>query len=146
MSFETLEVRKKRLEAFEGETLKRFVSNTPLGYTDTDEEMASEAKRQTKIDLYHSGSQLVYGGTFDSTEDLLNAMAEVDSDEMIELLMSLKFLELFFGDNSMDDSDNSAKKAIYYESKYDQTLKKVSNKLLADLTPSKQPNRPRFSR
>ena len=46
----------------------------------------------------------------------------------------------------MQQGDKAEKKAIFYESKYDKKLRKVSTKLLSDLTPPQLAKRIRFSR
>jgi hypothetical protein len=146
MSFSAIEITRTRLDAFEGESLKRFESSTDLSLSETDAEMAEEAVREVKIDLSDLASKLVYNGTYADYDELLDEMANADNDEMISRLMHIKFLELFFADNSMSEDDKAYQKSVFYEGKYVKEVKKVSNTLLAQVTPSRMPNRPKFTR
>jgi hypothetical protein len=145
MAFDDLNVNKKRLMAFEGETLKRHSSHTRLGLSDSDPEMASEAVKEVKLDLIDLTNKYFYDSTYDTFEDLLDDLEANDSDKMIERLMAIKFLELFFADQTLS-GDSSEEKATFYERKYEAEKPKVANMLLANLADPKLPNRIRFSR
>lgn len=146
MSYTNLELTRDDLDAFESKTLSGFSSSTTLGLTDNDGLMASEAKAFVKLDLFDSASELVYNGTYADVAGLLDAMLAADDDGRIVRLIALKFLELFFGDNSYEPDGNAARKAAYYENKYELEVRKTSNLLLANMDTAKQPNRIRFSR
>lgn len=144
-TFETIEVTIERIKAFEGESLKRFSAQTDLGLADNDAVMAVEAQRQVKLDIVDDTNKYYYNSTYDTITELLDAIADKDEDSMIERLMTIKFLELFYADQSID-SDMADKKASYYESKYFAELPKTTTSLLANLDTPKVPNRPKFVR
>lgn len=145
MAFSDLSVTRNNIDALEGNTLKRHSSNTTLGLTENDDDMASKAEKEVKVDIFDSASQHYYQGDYSTKDELLDAMEQADSDGLIEDLMALKFLELFFNDEHIGETDGGDK-AMFYESKYNQQLPKVVTTILADLTPAKNQNRVRLSR
>jgi hypothetical protein len=145
MAFDDLSVRLDRLKAFEGETLKRHSANTQLGLSETDPQMSQEAVTEVKLDLIDLTNKYFYDSTYSTFIDLLDALEAKDSDKMIERLMAIKFLELFFADQTLS-GDSFEEKATFYERKYEAEKPKVANALLANLDEPKLPNRVRFSR
>lgn len=145
MAFDDLSVRLGKLKALEGETLKRHSANTLLGLSPTDPEMATEAEDQVRLDLIDSTNRYLHDSTYSNSTGLLDALEAADTNNMIERLMAIKFLELFFADQTLE-GDQSSKKAAFYESKYESERIKVANVLLASLDEPKIPNRVRFSR
>lgn len=146
MAFADKDVQLSRLEAFEGETLKRHSAQTTLGIAPNDAQMASEAVAEVRLDLFDNVSKHFYDGSYANETALLDALADEDDNDLIERLMALKFLELFFGDQSWDEGSNADKKASFYEAKYDREVGKVANALMANLDDPKLPNRIKFSR
>lgn len=145
MAFDDLTVRLKRLKAFEGETLKRHKSHTRLGLSDTDPEMSTEAENKVRLDIIDATNKYFYDSTYSTFTELLDALEAVDTHNMLERLMAIKFLELFFADQTLE-GDQSSEKATFYERKYESEKTKVANMLLASLDEPKTPNRVRFSR
>lgn len=145
MAFSNLSVKRENIDALEGNTLKRHTSGTTIGLTDNDDDMADKAFTEVKVDIFDRASQHFYQGDYSTKDALLDDLEDVDSDGLIEDLMVLKFLELFFNDEHIGETDGGDK-AMFYEKKYNQQLPKVVSILLADLDPAKQQNQVQFSR
>lgn len=145
MAFSSLSVKRKNIDAFEGNTLSRHSSSTSLGLTENDDDMASKAEKEVRVDLFDGASKHFYQGDYSTKNELLDALESADDDGLIEDLMAIKFLEFFFNDEHIGEADGGDK-AMFYESKYNQQLPKVLTLLLADLTPSKNQNRVKLSR
>lgn len=145
MAFSSNSVTRNRLDAFEGATLSNFSSGTTLGLTSNDDDMASEAEKEVKINILDKTDKYFHDGTYSSRTELLDALDNVDDDDMIERLMALKFLEMFFGDQHIGETDGGDK-AVFYERKYNNELPQVVSYLTSRLDPPKQKNIPRFSR
>lgn len=145
MAFSDLSVTRENIDALEGNTLRRHSSSTTLGLTDNDDDMAQKAETEVKVDLFDEASKHYYQGDYSTKNELLDDMEGADSDGLIEDLMALKFLELFFNDEHIGETDGGDK-AVFYEHKYNVQLPKVSSLLLADLEEPKVQNKVRFSR
>lgn len=145
MAFSDNEVKRAKLDAFEGSTLAKFSSATTLGLASNDVDMATEAKKEVKLDILSRSDRHYHDETYDSRTKLLDDMDDQDDDDLIETLMALKFLEMFFGDQHIGDTDGG-QKAQFYEAKYNQALPTTVTYLLSRLDTPKQQNVPRWSR
>lgn len=145
MAFSDNKVKLDNLKAFEGSTLKNFNSSTNLGLASNDAEMASEAKKEAKLGILDKTDKLYHNGTYSSRDALLNALDAVDDDDLIERLMALKFLEMFFADQHIGETDGGDK-AVFYESKYNSELPQVVSYLTSRLDKPKERNIPKYSR
>lgn len=145
MPFSNNSVTRDKLDAYEGATLKNHSSTTTLGLADNDDDMASEAQTEVKLDLLDRTDKAYYNETYESRDALLDALDAVDDDGMIETLMAFKFLEYFFGDQAIGELDGGDK-AIFYERKYNNKLPQVVSYLTSRLDPPQTPNVVKFSR
>jgi hypothetical protein len=145
MAFNDLSVNLDKLMAFEGETLKRHQAHTPLGLAENDVHMSNEAESEVKMDVIDLTNKYFFDSTYSDLASLLDDLAEKDTENMLERLMSIKFLELFFADQTLS-GDSAEEKATFYERKYEAEKTKVVNMLLSYLDKPKIPNRVRFSR
>jgi len=145
MPFSDLSVTRNNIDAFEGNTLSRHSSSTTLGLTENDDDMASKAVKEVRVDIFDRASKHYYQGDYSTKNELLDALESADGDGLIEDLMAIKFLEFFFNDEHIGETDGGDK-AVFYEGKYNQQLPKVVTTLLADLTPAKNQNVVRFTR
>lgn len=145
MAFSDLSVTRDNIDAYEGNTLSRHSSSTTLGLTENDDDMANKAEKEVMVDLFDRASKHYYQGDYNTKKELLDALEGVDEDDRIDDLMALKFLEFFFNDEHIGETDGGDK-AMFYESKYNQQLPKVVTMLLADLTPAKNQNVVKFKR
>jgi len=145
MAFSDLSVTRSNIDAYEGNTLSRHSSSTTLGLTENDDDMAQKAEKEVKVDLFDRASQHYYQGDYSTKNELLDALESADEDDRIEDLMALKFLEFFFNDEHIGETDGGDK-AMFYEQKYNQQLPKVVTMLLADLSTPQNQNQVVFRR
>lgn len=143
MPFSDLTIKRSDIDGVMGSTFKNYPDpGTNLKLSDTDSTKLTNALRELKLDLQEDMSDLLDDGDeFDTFTEILDALYDADTENMLKLVLVYKFLELFFRDDSVSPDDNKARLSDEFGAKYFHYLRRTESWLRGRLSTKKVPIR-----
>ena len=135
MAFSSVTITRSDIDSAEGSTLQYHSSGTTLGLSEHDDDVLSNAKNELELDLSEKAQHLVNDEVYANATAALDALADVDDNNMLKQLLLYKFLELFFNDDASTPESGQAQKARQYEGKYFHYLDRTVDHLMSKLDP-----------
>lgn len=141
MAYSSLTITRDDINSYEGVTFSKYndYSGT-LGLDISDTQVLAAAKREMKTDLIDDVRDLYENGTYESETAVLDALYAADSDSELEVVLTFKFLELWFKSDSDSMDSLSWENFKLYHQKYLYTKQKALRRLRRELaTPASPP-------
>lgn len=143
MPFSSLTLTRDDIDAFEGETF-RDVNVVAVGSTVSlstrDTLVLDKAKSELQTDILEKLGGYVTDGTYASETALLDALYEVDNEDLLVNVLTYKFLELWFQQDATNMDGMAYAKAGNYYRKYVNYLQINLQRLTGSLsTPRRVP-------
>lgn len=144
MAWNDLTLDRDSIDAFEKSTfngLNITTGNTVLGIDEDDNLTLDKAKKMLEADVVDSMRQLVNDETFATDSAMLDGIIAVDTRELLEDLLTYKFLELWFYQDSTHEDSKSMYSAKKYYRMYSHYLPINLQRLAGELATVKKVNR-----
>lgn len=122
MAYSDLDITRDDIDGYEGVTFDSYSSSTFLGLGNRDDSVLSKAKKELRADILDNTGQFWRDGDYDTETDLLDAIYDADSEELLKELLCLKFLTLWFFQDAQSEGSLSYSKARSYHHKYTRYL------------------------
>ena len=141
MPYTDLTITRSDIDAYEGVTFANYnETSTTLKIDVNDAQVLAAAQRELKTDLIDKCRHLYENGTYASEEAVLDDLYANDADKQLEQLLTFKFLELWFKQDSDSKDSLSWDNFQIYHSKYTYFKDIAVRRLMAKLsTPVSSP-------
>ena len=145
MPFSSLTLTRSDIDSFEGQTFKDVyvtAGSSTLNISEFDDETLTKANEELKTDILEKTTDFLNDDTYDTQTALLDALYDVDDENLLKNLLTYKFFELWFFQDANHEESFAFRKFTYYRSKYQHYLH-INTKRLAGLL-SDPKNAPRI--
>lgn len=143
MPFSSLTLTRDNIDAFEGETFRDLnvvAAGSTVGISTRDTLVLDKAKGELQTDILEKLGGYVTDGTYASETALLDALYDVDTEELLIDLLTYKFFELWFQQDATNTDSMAYVKAGNYYRKYVNYLQINLQRLAGSLsTPRRVP-------
>ena len=147
MPFSSLTLTRNDIDAFEGETFRDLNvvgGGTTLGISTRDTLVLSKAKSEMQTDILETMNKYIVNGTYANETALLDAIYDVDDENLLKNVLTYKFFELWFQQDATHQDSMAFDKARRYYEKYVHYLKINLQRLAGSLPVPRQVPRMRM--
>ena len=147
MAFSDLTLTRNDIDALEELTFRGVnvtTGTTTLNLSEKDNLILSKAIKLLKTDILEQLRDYINDETYSTEVALLDAIYDIDTEDLLVDLLSYKFLELWFAQDATHKDSYSFSKAMKYYNMYNQYLTANLRRLSGLLSKPKTAPRVRF--
>jgi hypothetical protein len=147
MAFSDLTLTRNDIDALEELTFKGVnvtTGTTTLNLSEKDNLILDKAIKLLKTDILEQLREYINDDTYSTETSLIDAIYDIDTEDLLVDLLSYKFLELWFSQDATHKESYSFQKAGKYYAMYNQYLTGNLRRLSGLLTKPKTTPRVRF--
>lgn len=125
MAFSNLTLSRSDIDSFEGQTFQDVYVTTgssTLNISEFDDETLTKANEELKTDILEKTTEYLNDDTYSTQTELLDALYDVDDENLLKNLLAYKFFELWFFQDANHEESFAFNKFRYYRAKYQNYL------------------------